>query len=100
MGTSRGPLLMVFSLLLAGSTYAQTVSFQAAVDYPSAPNEAVSVAVGDFDGDGKPDLAVANLNGTNVSIFLGNGDGTFRAATTFGAGIGPNSVEVGDFNRD
>jgi hypothetical protein len=37
----------------------------------------VSVAVGDFNGDGKADLAVANRTGNNVSVLLGNGDGTF-----------------------
>src|SRR5262245_303182 len=36
-----------------------------------------SVAVGNFDPDGIPDLAVANSTSGNVSIFLGNGDGTF-----------------------
>ena len=34
------------------------------------------IAVGDFNGDGKPDLAVANLDGGNVSILIGNGNGT------------------------
>src|SRR5262249_38990687 len=38
-----------------------------------------SVAVGDLDGDGKPDLATANVNGGDVSVLLGNGDGTFGA---------------------
>ncbi len=62
-----------------------------------------SVAVGDFNGDGTPDLAaagyIANLTG-GVSVLLGNGDGTFQPAQTFAAGIGPNSVAVGDFNGD
>ena len=37
-----------------------------------------SVAVGDFNGDGKPDLAVTNSGSASVSVLLGNGDGTFR----------------------
>jgi len=75
-------------------------TFQAAVNYPveTAPN---SVAVGDFNGDGKPDLAVANSgSGGPVSVLLGNGDGTFQAAVNFGAGSTPASVAVGDFNGD
>ena len=42
-----------------------------------APN---SVAVGDFNRDGNPDLAVANYGSNNVSILLGNGGGAFAAA--------------------
>src|SRR3989442_1125596 len=59
-----------------------------------------SVAVGDFNSDGKPDLVVANLDSHDVSVLLGNGDGTFRAAGNHGAGMEPVSVAVGDFNRD
>jgi hypothetical protein len=59
-----------------------------------------SVAVGDFNGDGIPDLAVANAASNNVSVLLGNGDGTFQAPRNFPAGSGPRSVAVGDFNGD
>ena len=59
-----------------------------------------SVAVGDFNGDGIPDLAVANENRVNVSVLLGKGDGTFLPAQTFPAGVNPSSVAVGDFNGD
>ena len=58
------------------------------------------VAVGDFNRDGKPDLAVANVGSANVSVFLGIGDGTFHVATNYGTGALPESVIVGDFNRD
>jgi hypothetical protein len=60
----------------------------------------ISVAVGDFNGDGKPDLAVANTSGNNVSVLLGKGDGTFQAAVNYGAGTESDSVTVGDFNGD
>src|SRR5207253_1600962 len=59
-----------------------------------------SVAVGDFNGDGKPDLAVANESGNTVSIFLGTGPGTFGPATTLAVGINPAFVAIGDFNGD
>jgi hypothetical protein len=60
-----------------------------------------SVAVGDFNGDGIPDLATANdnLNGT-VSVLLGNGDGTFQPAVNYPAGPGANAITAGDFNGD
>src|SRR6266581_1323805 len=64
-------------------------------------NGPAGVAVGDFNGDGKPDLAVANLNDNTLSVLLGNGDGTFQAPQTFaGVGTKPYFVAVGDFNRD
>jgi hypothetical protein len=59
-----------------------------------------SLAVGDFNRDGKLDLAVANFTGDTVSVLLGNGDGIFQAALTYRAGIEPSSVVVGDFNGD
>ena len=59
-----------------------------------------SVAIGDFNGDGRPDLAVANVDSNTVSVLLGNGDGTFQAAVNYGVGTKPFSVVVGDFNGD
>jgi len=62
----------------------------------------VSVAVGDFNGDGKPDLAIANQSGNTVTVLLGNGTGGFTAASgsPFPVGTTPVSVAVGDFNGD
>jgi hypothetical protein len=58
------------------------------------------VAVGDFNGDGKLDLAVANGYSNTVSVLLGKGDGTFLPAVNYPAGNAPDSVAVGDFNGD
>jgi hypothetical protein len=59
-----------------------------------------SVAVGDFNGDGKLDLVTANSGSNTVSILLGNGDGTFQSAVSYGVGTAPSSVAAGDFNGD
>jgi hypothetical protein len=78
-------------------------TFQAPRNYGvgSYPN---SVAVGDLNGDGVPDLVVANgapFGGSpSVSVLLGNGDGTFQAARNYDAGQDPDSVALGDFNGD
>jgi len=80
-------------------------TFQAPGSY-STGRTPYSVAVDDLNGDGWPDLAVANLgdgpaftNGS-VSVLLGNGDGTLRRAVNYVTGPGPSSVAVGDFNGD
>jgi len=58
------------------------------------------VAVGDFDGDGFQDLAVANGESDTVSILLGNGDGSFVDDVTYGTDSYPSSVAIGDFDDD
>ncbi len=60
----------------------------------------VSVAVGDFDGDGKADLATANVDSKSVSVLLGNGLGSFVAAQNYAVGAQPWAVAVADFNGD
>ena len=78
-------------------------TFQAAVNYNVGTNP-FSVAVGDFNGDGKPDLVVTNYTSStsdnSVSVLLGNGDGTFQPALNSAAGTDLISVAVGDFSGD
>ncbi len=62
-----------------------------------------SVAAGEFDGDGIPDLVVTSqyLTGVNdAAVFHGNGDGTFSLMSTFGGGSSPRGVQVADLNHD
>jgi len=101
-------------LAVANSGYAEVsvllgngdATFQAQKTYYDGGSEGpggdpTSVAVGDFNGDGNADLAVANVYGVDdVSVLLGNGDGTFQDQRAFAGGTGAMSVAVGDFNGD
>jgi Ca2+-binding RTX toxin-like protein len=84
-------------------------TFSAATPYLTGSVLPFSVALGDLNGDGRLDLAVANYghllpggDGT-ISVFLGEGDGTFSAATqypTLDTPSAPQSVAIGDLNGD
>ena len=60
----------------------------------------VSVALGDVNGDGKPDLIVPNFNNSAVSVLLGNGNGTFQAPQQFAVAQNPVGVTLADVNGD
>src|SRR5438034_809369 len=114
LGTSAVGLLLFGSQASASTAYSPAPAHSS----PSAPSvtcgsagfapatnagvgtSPFSVALGDFNGDGKQDLATANFTSNNVSILLGTGTGTFGAATNFAVGSVPQSVAVGDFNGD
>ncbi len=78
--------------------------FAAAVNYatgpPTSPTRPSSVAVGDLNGDGIPDLAVTNYSTGNVAVLLGAGNGTFGGATVYPVGTNPKGVVIGDFDGD
>ena len=69
------------------------------MEYPAGGGTAF-VGVGDFNRDGKLDLATANSTANTISILLGNGDGSFRSPTQQTAGNYPFTVAVGDLNGD
>lgn len=59
-----------------------------------------TVAIGDFNNDGKQDMATANLNVNTVSVRLGDGLGGFSGNTNVNVGSLPYSISIGDFNGD
>src|SRR5438552_3587583 len=82
------PVLMLTSLVRAQTFLDVTL-------YPAG------VAVGDFNGDGKQDLVTADPVDGTLSVFLGNGNGTFQPRLVLSAfSADPDAVAVGDFNGD
>jgi hypothetical protein len=67
---------------------------------PAAGADPQGIAVGDFNGDGIPDLAIAIRNDGTVTILLGNGDGTFTAGTIVNNLPSAQAIAVADFNGD
>jgi hypothetical protein len=82
-----------------GTPAAGEICFLAAVDYAMGTQPS-DVVVGDFDGDGAIDVATANRGSDDVSVRLGNGDGTLAAAAAFAAGDVPVALEGGRFDAD
>jgi hypothetical protein len=79
-------------------------TFSAPVEYVTGLMP-TSVAIGDLDGDGIPDLVVADSGRlanpqAGFCILRGNGDGTFQPAVTTRVGTMTNSVAIQDFNGD
>jgi hypothetical protein len=80
-------------------------TFRGAVIYPSGGDFPNSLAIGDLNGDGIPDLGVSNFSSSDpngiIGVLLGNGDGTFEAAVDYSTGgSGAGSLAVGDMNGD
>ena len=74
--------------------------FKATATSPQTGSIPETVAVADFNGDGKPDLVTANAGSNTISVLLGQGKGLFGKALTFSAGKDPLCAVVGNFNGD
>ena len=77
-------------------------TFQGALNSPAAGSGRGGIAVGDFNADGKLDLAISGSGGQggSVNILLGKGDGTFSPGGTYPAGLFPFAIQAADLNGD
>ena len=94
---SRATIIVVIVLGASVASFSQ--SFAPPVQYVVGSHP-YAVAVGDFNGDGKLDLAAANNTSKTVSVLLGNGDTTFNARTDYDVGAGPYGIVTVDLNQD
>ena len=85
--------------LFPGSVFAACPEFTVATG-PAVGTHPYGIAQADFNVDGKPDLALANFTTNNVSILMGQGDGTFAAAQNYQAGLNPIAIAAGDLDGD
>jgi hypothetical protein len=80
------------------------ITFAQRVDLSTGGTNSISIAMADFNGDGKLDIAVSNENSNTITVFLNNGDGTFKdpIATTVqtNGALNIGAIVTGDFNED
>ena len=95
----RVSILVGLLCALAASTVRAQFQFSSPTNYPvgSSPGQ---VVVGDFNGDGRQDLAVLNTGDQTISLLLGNGDGTFQPAKSQATSSTATGLAAGDFNGD
>jgi len=74
--------------------------FDVQVPTHAAGEAPLAVAVGDLDDDGADDLAVSNWADDTISVFFGNGDGTFEEGPVLDAGLVPEDVAIADLDGD
>jgi hypothetical protein len=82
-----------------GPPYCTVPSFGPDTEY-AVGNAPERVTVADFNEDGNPDVAVVNKDSANLSVLLGNGDGTLQPAVTYELDVQPSGITTGDYNGD
>ena len=98
-GRTRIMVAAAFVALQSPGTTTHAVSFGPGTRYPVGAGPS-GTATGDFNGDGKLDIAVANSGSGSISVLLGNGDGTFQLALNTPAGHTPWGLIAEDLNGD
>jgi hypothetical protein len=84
-------------LMNQGSKVGQPFSFAAPVSYVVPTQPQAALTVGDFNDDGKFDIAVSIPYYNEIAVLAGNGDGSFQFDADYAVGPGPEGIAVGPF---
>jgi uncharacterized protein YjdB len=82
-----------------GTSLSGTISVGARTDFATGLNPQ-NFTIGDFDGDGKADVAVSSINGGNVGVFRNTGGITFAARADFTTGSQASGLIAVDIDGD
>lgn len=88
--------------ILRNTGTAGPISFDPRIDYTTEAQPS-SIAIGDLDGDGKPDIAISNFKSNTVSVFRNNGTAgtvSYEAKVDFPVGTSPSCIAIGDLDQD
>jgi hypothetical protein len=99
--TRMSAVALAAALLLVGAATAWAEFVVEGSPY-TVGDDPLSLNAGDFNGDGRPDVATINGTSSNVSVYLRQAGGGFaqEAGSPFGVGAGPSGAAVGDYNGD
>jgi hypothetical protein len=90
--------LLILLISVVEPVAAQALKFTSPVTYPAGAPYVITS--GDFNNDGKVDLAAGDVSHSDLVMLLGNGDGTLKPPVTFHLGAAPHYLTANDFNRD
>ncbi len=98
--TNAGPVNVTISGTCIANTSSPCEPFFGAPTFSAAGTNPAFAAVADVSGDAVPDVLISNGESGNISVLLGNGDGTLQFAVNFGVGYRPSAAAIADFNGD
>ncbi len=93
-------LLIALTISISAAPLCSISGFTLPKPYSPPSHSAFSVTAGDFNGDGRPDIATAGSASNDIAVLLNNGAGGFDTLMVYSTGNGHPDITTGDFNND